>query len=79
MTNTNERLKPNGCGEDSGYDYYECWVKQKFEDYAVRKGYNLTKNRDYGFFYEDVDTQEAWSMYHHGHVAGRTFKVVADE
>lgn len=79
MKNTTEQVKPNGCGEDTGYDYFEEDTKKEFEQYAGRKGYNLEYNQEYPFFYAERKTEEVWSMYHHGHVAGRTFKVKSDE
>lgn len=70
-----ETVKENGCGEDSGYDYYEAEVRQEFEEYAKRKGYNLKRRIDYQFFYFDDKTEDAWRLYHVAHVRGREFKM----
>lgn len=78
MKSTNERIKPNGCGEQTGWDYYEDQVREKFESYVVRKNYDLDM-LPHGMFYKDEKTEDAWRLYHHGHVAGRTFKVISDD
>lgn len=66
-----ENVLANGCGEDSGYDYYEESVRKDFEEYACRKGYDLKRHPEWEFFYFNERTEEAWRMYHQGHVRGR--------
>lgn len=63
-------MKPNGCNED-GWDLYEQQTKEEFEYYAVRVGYGITRDSEYSFFYADTRTEDAWRMYHQGHVSGR--------
>ena len=68
-------LLPNGCYEDSGYDFFEQQVKEEFESYARRQGYDITRDKDYRFFYKDGRTEDAWRMYHQAHVRGREFQI----
>ena len=71
----NEALLANGCYEDSGYDFFEQEVREEFELYARRKGYDITRDHEYNFFYKDERTEEAWRMYHVAHVRGREFYI----
>lgn len=68
-----EDLKPNGCYNESGYDFFEQQVREEFEEYARRQGYDITRDKEYSFFYADGSTEDSWRMYHHGHVRGREF------
>ena len=46
-------------------------IKQLFEDYACRKGYNLNKHPEFSsLFYDDERTEDAWRMFHVGFVKG---------
>ena len=65
-------MKPNGCNED-GWDLFEQQTREEFEHYAVRRGYDITRDSEYSFFYADKRTENAWEMYHQGHVSGRTW------
>ena len=65
-------MKSNGCNED-GLDLFEQQTKQEFEYYAVRRGYDITRDTEYSFFYADTRTEDAWRMYHQGHVSGRVW------
>lgn len=71
----NDVLLPNGCYEDSGYDFFEQEVREEFELYARRKGYDITRDKEYNFFYKDERTEEAWRIYHQAHVRGREFQI----
>lgn len=62
----------NGCNED-GWDLFEEQTRQEFEYYAKSQGYSVERNTEYNFFYADVETENAWRMYHLGHVSGRTW------
>lgn len=70
-----ETLLPNGCYEDSGYDFFEQEVREEFEFYARRQGYDITRDEKYNFFYKDERTEEAWRIYHQAHVRGRDFQI----
>lgn len=70
-----DRLSPNGCYEDSGYDFFEQEVRKEFELHARRQGYDLTRDEEYSFFYKDGRTEEAWRIYHQAHVRGREFQI----
>jgi len=65
-------MKSNGCNED-GWDLFEEQTRQEFEYYAVRRGYSVVRDSEYSWVYADKRTADAWEMYHHGHVKGRTF------
>ncbi|QHJ82006.1 MAG: hypothetical protein [Bacteriophage sp.] len=65
-------MKPNGCNED-GWDLFEESTRKIFEEYAYRRGYSIVRDSEYSFFYADPRTEEAWEMYHRGHVKGRTW------
>ncbi len=67
-------MKSNGCNED-GWDLFEEQTRQEFEYYACRQGYNLAKDSEYSLFYAEPHTEDAWRMYHQGHVSGRVFSV----
>lgn len=73
-----DTLLPNGCYEDSGYDFFEQEVREEFELYARRIGYHLKRQEQYNFFYENVNTEDAWRMYHVAHVRGRDFQIKRD-
>lgn len=62
--------KFRGICKDTGYDLFEEAARASFESYVSRKGYN-TEMLPYGIFYKDEKTEDAWRLYHHGHVAGR--------
>lgn len=73
----------NGCNEDgespnglnpNGWDLYEAQTKEEFEFYAHRRGYLLDKDELGPMFYANPRTQDAWEMYHKGHVMGRGWK-----
>lgn len=68
-----DQVNPNGCYAESGYDFFEQQVKEEFEEYARRQGYEITRDKEYSFFYADVRTEDAWRMYHVAHVMGREF------
>jgi len=61
-------VKPNGCYAESGYDFFEQQVKEEFEEYSLRKGYDITRDKEYSFFYTDGRTEDAWRMYRVAHV-----------
>lgn len=63
----------NGCDED-GWDWFQEQTKAEFEQYALRQGYSLARDVEYSFFYADPRTEDAWRMYHQGHVSGRTWR-----
>ena len=65
-------IKSNGCNED-GWDLFEEQTRQEFEHYACRRGYDLYKHPDYPWQYFNTRTEDAWEMYHHGHVKGRNW------
>lgn len=65
-------IKSNGCNED-GWDLFEEQTRQEFESYACRRGYSVVRVSEYNFFYDDPTTQDAWEMYHQGHVKGRAW------
>lgn len=65
-------MKSNGCNED-GWDLFEQQTKAEFEHYAVRQGYSIERDSEYSFFYADSRTEDAWRMYHQGHVSGRVW------
>ncbi|MCY1184302.1 hypothetical protein D9M73_249840 [compost metagenome] len=67
-------MKNNGCNED-GWDLFEDRTRQEFEYYAIRRGYSLMRDIEYSFFYADSRTEDAWRMYHQGHVSGRTWSL----
>lgn len=73
VTEVKEKILPSGCGEDSGWDYFEDDVRSEFEFYACRTGYDITKDSS-GIFYKHSKTEDAWRMFHRGHVDGRSFK-----
>ena len=73
----NDVLLPNGCYEESGYDFFEEQVKEEFEDYASRKGYDLFKHPAYTWCYFSERTEDAWRVYHH--VRGREFQIKRNE
>nr|DAH57153.1 MAG TPA: hypothetical protein [Caudoviricetes sp.] len=68
-----DQVKPNGCYAESGYDFFEQQVREEFEEYARRKGYDLYRHPEYTFFYFNERTEDAWRMYHRAHVRGREF------
>lgn len=68
-----EYILVNGCGEYSGYDYYEEYVRKDFEEHASMKGYGLERHPEWEFFYLNQRTENAWRMYHQGHVRGRSW------
>ena len=70
-----DTLLPNGCYEDSGYDFFEQQVKEEFESYARRQGYDIARDGEYNFFYKDERTADAWGIYHQAHVRGREFQI----
>lgn len=70
-----QTLLPNGCYEDSGYDFFESEVRKEFELYARRKGYNITRDEEYNFFYKDERTEDVWRIYHQAHLRGREFQI----
>ena len=70
---TEDQVKPNGCYAESGYDFFEQQVREEFEEYARRQGYDITRVKEYSFFYADGRTEDAWRMYHVAHVRGREF------
>ena len=65
-------MKPNGCNED-GWDLFEPQTKEEFEYYAFLRGYDITRDSEYSFSYADKRTEDAWGMYHQGHVSGRVW------
>lgn len=65
-------MKNNGCNED-GWDLYEDHTRKEFEFYAVRQGYVLTRDTECPWVYAEQCTEDAWRMYHVGHVSGRTW------
>lgn len=70
-----ETILPNGCYEDSGYDFFEQEVREEFELYARRMGYDLFRHPEYTFFYFSERTEDAWRIYHQVHVRGREFQI----
>lgn len=70
-----DTLLSNGCYEDSGYDFFEQETREEFELYAIRQGYDITRDEEYNFFYKDERTEEAWRIYHQAHVRGREFQI----
>jgi len=46
-------------------------IRQAFEEYACRKGFNLERDPDYSFFYLDDKTEDVWRAFHIGFVKGR--------
>jgi hypothetical protein len=65
-------MECNGCNED-GWGLFEQQTKEGFEHYAVRRGYDITRDREYSFLYVDKRTEGAWEMYHQGHLSGRVW------
>lgn len=63
----------NGCNED-GWDLYEEQTRKEFEFYACRQGYDMTKDSECPWIYKEQRTEDAWRMYHVGHVKGRVWK-----
>lgn len=63
-------IKNNGCNED-GWDLYEESTRKEFEEYACRQGYDLTRDAQLTFLYAQERTEDAWRMFHMGHVKGR--------
>jgi len=66
-------VNPNGCYAESGYDFFEQQVREEFEEYARRQGFDITRGQEYNFFYADGRTEDAWRLYHVAHVRGREF------
>lgn len=64
----------NGCNED-GWDLFEEETRQQFEEIARRKGYCLVRDNECIWCYADKRTEEAWRMFHVGHVKGRAWKM----
>ena len=60
-----------GINED-GWDEFEPLVREEFECWAIRKGYDITIIENTGFYY-DSGTEDSWRAYHLGHVRGRDF------
>ena len=60
-------MKPNGCNED-GWDLFEQQTKEEFEYYAVRRGYDITRDSEYSFFYADTRTEDAWETVSYTHL-----------
>lgn len=65
-------MKSNGCNED-GWDLFEEQTRQEFEYYACRQGYDLFRHPEDTWCYFNQRTEDAWRMYHVGHVKGRTW------
>lgn len=76
---TKDFIKPNGCYSESGFDAFEEDTRLQFEDYAKRKGYDLTRDSECTFFYAEDETQQAWEIYHQAHVRGREFILKSQE
>ena len=74
-SNQRDYVASNRCYAESGYDFFEQQVREEFEEYARRQGYDITRNREYSFFYADGRTEDAWRMYHQAHVRGREFQI----
>ena len=70
-----DTLLPNGCYEDSGYDFFEQEVRKEFELYARRQEYDLFKHPEYVWCYFNERTEEARRIYHQAHVRGREFQI----
>lgn len=65
-------MKNNGCNED-GWDLFEEQTRQEFEHYASCQGYDLRRHPENTWCYFNQRTEDAWRMYHVGHVSGRTW------
>lgn len=45
-------------------------IRQLFESYAIRKGFDITRDEDYSFFYKESNTEDVWRAFHVGFVRG---------
>lgn len=58
---------------DGGFDLHEEQVRQEFEEYAIRKGYAISRHYNNPWEYYDSELENLWRAYHLGHVRGREF------
>ena len=61
-----------GLNED-GWDEFASIVREEFEFWAVRKGFDIMRVKEYPWLYESDKTNDVWRAYHLGHVRGRDF------